>query len=569
MKILTALSLTLLFALPAAADCLNPSQAETPQCRGTVMITTPSHTGAGVAIGYADDGVFVLTARHVVEKNESITVQFYDKKDVSFPARLWKYKDDVDLAVIKVFDTKGARYPRELPRFRVREDVMPDEDVFIIGYRDYLAWQRDRAKISRRSDKAGDQRKFLFKSENQKLGHSGGPIFDAAGSLLGIAYDQHNPNDAGSLKISQFWDSLHAIWGVASLLTKEGVPLPPPPPPQLLHTNSPTLTVRLTSIIVHANGGGVPAGWNYQVFLKEKENISEGEPLFDEMIPAPPAGTLPPYALNLSGKMNPSGKIKEVTLSREDRLLLKVVATGPDARHSVQAQAPLDFSSEHDIAVGLTAGPSAPAGGSSEGRLQRDRQAQRAGAPAKAKFTFQFQLKKVKVRHPVRKYPLVKSMERGREDLKALMTYGEKLKKEENLGTLKEDFNEWRTRCALVFEGLDSDVRNSGWMPMMKDREGRPAGFKAVFDEELDMPSGGVVSLRRDELLARVRAGVKYLDRVIWRLRSDSPSEPFPRPGKTDAPQTPAAPAGDPEAPPWLRLSGGAPASRRPTLAWR
>jgi Trypsin-like peptidase domain len=539
-KILTALSLALLFALPAAADCLNPSPAEIPQCRGTVMLTTPSQTGAGVAIGYADDGVYVLTARHVVEKNESIEVTFYDKKDVSFPAQLWKYKDDVDLAVIKVISTKVARYPRDLPRFSVREDVMPDENVFIIGYRDRLPWQRDPERVSRPSDDGGDQKKFLFKSENLKLGHSGGPVFDAAGSLLGIAYNQHTPNDAGVLKISHFWDLLH-LWGVASHLTKGAMPPvntgPPPPAPR---ANSPTIAVELMRIIVHANGGGAPAGWSYQVFLGEEENISEGVSLFNEAIPTPPAGTSPPYALNLRGKK------KEVPLSREDKLLLRVVATGPDAGHS-QAQAPLDFSNEHNIAVGLTAAPRA-----------------RAGEPAKAVFTFQFALRKVKVRHLVRKTPLVKAMEMGREDLKALMARGEKLKEEKNLSTLREDFNEWRTMCDLVFEGLDSDVRNAGWMPMMRDRKGRAAGFKAVFAEELDMPAGGAGRLRRDKLLARVRAGVKYLDRAIWRLRGDSPSEPSPRPVKTDAPQTPTAPADGPE--PRLRLSGVAPASRRPTL---
>lgn len=551
MKVLTALALTFLFALTAAAaDCEDPTREVLPQCRGTVMIETPSESGAGVTIGYADDGVFVLTARHVVKEGKSIKVYFYDKKNVWFPAQLERVSndEDIDLAVIKVFPTKGAKLPHDLPKFKVREEVRPDEWVYIISYRDNEPWQRDSTKI-RRGSVNTDQRKFAYDSETEKLGISGGPVFDATGSLMGVAYVQKNPNDGAAIKISQFW-----VWlqekSHASLLTKGAVPpvdtgLTSPPTP----SSSPTIEVELTSVVVPAN---TRAGWSYQLFLSEEEKISEVEPLLKELIPTPPSTTL---------------KKKLVTLPREDRLLVKVVATGPDASHSVQAQAPLDFSNQHSILIGLTTRPSAPTKDTSMRRQQRDRRSGREQAREKDSFTFYLTLKKVRVsRVPIERKPLIEALGIQGRDLNALIAEGEKIAKEADVKALRQRFHWWKISCSLTLNIMDDLVRALKWQPMMSDQNGKPITFKAGFDEVAGTLSENVNNLGHDEVLERIANGVEYLNRVIKRLRDRSP-DLHPRPGKTDGQQTPPAPVAGPELPPWSWLSGGMPATQRPAAA--
>jgi S1-C subfamily serine protease len=560
MKVLTALTLTFLFALTAAAaDCEDPTREVLPQCRGTVMIETPSESGAGVTIGYADDGVFVLTARHVVKEDKSIKVSFYDKKNVWFPAHLERASEDegIDLAVIKVVPTKGAKLPPDLPKFKVREEVRPDEWIYIISYRDNEPWQRDSTKI-RRGSVNTDQRKFAYDSETEKLGISGGPVFDTTGSLMGIAYVQKNPNDGAAIKISQFW-----VWlqekSHASLLTKGAVPpintgLTSPPAP----SSSPTIEVELTSVDVPAN---TQAGWSYQVFLSEEEKISEEEPLFKELIPTPTPSTLPPAA------QPPTVKKKVVTLPREDRLLVKVVATGPDAPHIVQAQAPLDFSNQHSILVGLTTRPSAPTRGTSRRRLQRDRRSGREPALEKDSFTFYLTLKKVQVsRFAIERKPLIEALGIQGRDLNALIAEGEKTAKEADVKALRQRFHWWKIRCSLTLNNMDDLVRALKWQPMMSDQNRRPITFKAGFDEVAGTLSENVSNLEHDEVLERIENSVEYLNRVIKRLRDGSP-DLHPRSVKTDGQQTSPAPVAGPEPPQCQWLRGGMPATQRPAAA--
>lgn len=567
MKILKALSLLLLFALPAAADCLKDTKKEElPQCRGTVMIRTPSESGAGIAIGEADDGIFVLTARHIVETAQSIEVTFYDKKYTSFPARLEqdkKFNDKaVDLAVVKVFASSSERLPRNLPKLVVREDVRPDEDIFIVGYRDGRAWQRDRTVI-RGGDEGGDQRKFLYDSENLKRGSSGGPVFDKDGYLLGIVYDQSTGNDGGALKISQFWTLLHAMWGVTSLLTKRAEPLIPAPTPTPTGANSPsnapTINVELKTINILTNRGKRLAGWSYQVFLVEEENLSEDQPLFNNIIPTPPDDTRTPFAFVVNGN-------KTKKLTREDRIVIKIVMTGPDARHRLERQAPLDFSKSINLAVALTPLPSASAGGSPKGATRRGAQLAGAPAPAQENIKFYFSLTKVRVIHKMPKAPLIKEIEMGIGDLNGLMEQGKKIEGEGDLNTLRRYFDDWRTRCGITLDALDRAVRDAKWDLIMRDRKGQPITFKGGFDEALEMSSSDDSNnLQRDEVLMKVRDSIRYLNTAIWILRDKSSPEPFVRPGTMDAPQTP--PASGTEQPPWHQLSGAGPLSRRSTAA--
>ena len=557
MKVLTAILLTFLFTLTAAADCIEPTREVLPQCRGTVMIDTLSESGAGVVIGSADDGVFVLTARHVVKDDKSIKVTFSDKKNVSFPARLEREsKDkDIDLAVIKVFPAKGATLPRDLPTFKVREEVRPDEVIFIISYRDRLAWIRDSTKI-RRGSVDSDQRKFLYDSENQKLGSSGGPVFDTAGSLLGIVYEQHDGNDGAALKISQFWVWLHEK-SHASLLTKGAVPpINRGRTSPLALTISPTIEVELMSISVPANSGDTPAGWRYQVFIDEEEEISEGKPLFNELIPVPTADTRPPYALTLSGRK------KEVTLTREDSLLVKVVATVPGTSHSVQAQAPLDFSNQHNLQVALPTHPSTPARSSSEGHPRRDGRSMREQALKKDSFTFYLKLKKVMVSVAINRSPRIEALGKQSRDLNAFIAEGEKTAKEADVKDLRQNFHWWRIRCSIALNNMDNLLRALKWQPMMFDQNGRPITFKAGFDEVAGTLSENVSNLERDEVLRRIKNSAQYLHSVIYLLRDGSPELP-PSPVKTDGQQTPPAPVAGPEQ--WLW--GGMPATQRPAAA--
>ena len=296
------------------------------------------------------------------------------------------------------------------------------------------------------------------------------------------------------------------------------------------------------------------------MFIEEEEEISEWKPLFNELIPVPTDGMRPPYALTLTGR------IKKVTLSREDRLLVKVVATGPDAPYSVQAQAPLDFSNKHSILVGLTTRPSAPTRGSSGGRPRRDRRSGPEQAREKDSFTFLLTLKKVEVSFAIERGSRIKALGKLRGDLYALIAEGEKTAKEADVKDLRQGFYWWRMRCGIVLNALDNLLRALEWQPMMSDRNGRPITFKARFDEVAGTLSENVSNLERDEVLRRITDSVHYFHSVIYLLRDGSPELP-PRPVMTDEQQTPPAPVAGPELPQWLWLSGGMPSTQRPAAA--
>jgi hypothetical protein len=321
----------------------------------------------------------------------------------------------------------------------------------------------------------------------------------------------------------------------------------------------------LTSILVSADGGGGTTGWNYQVFLAEEEKLSSVKPHLRDVIPVPFSATSPPYALTMSGTK------REVPLSREDNLTLKVIATGPGASRRIEGQAALDFSHSSDISVGLTVPSSAPAARGLNGGPQHDSWHGRAQAPAKGVFTFYFKLRKVKVSIVLDKNPIINAIGRRRGDLRALIAEGEKLVGEADVSDLRDSFVEWRMGCGIVLDDLDNLTYALKWRPRMPNSKGQLVKFREAFDERVGTSSEEISNLERNEVLRRIRSAVKYIDSVIDSLRDDS-LEPPARLGKNYAPQTPDAPGLGTT--PAHQLSGGVLAARRAaaasgSLAWR
>ncbi len=151
--------------------------------------------GSGVILSVADGEALILTNRHVVDPafdgaarsaNDDpgpITVQFVDGA-VRVGRVAWQATGDGDVALVKAPVGTGAAAARmghaRLPRI--------GDDVFAIGNPRGLGWTHTKGTVSQfRERRAGDAAiRVIQTSAPINAGNSGGGLYDAEGTLLGI-----------------------------------------------------------------------------------------------------------------------------------------------------------------------------------------------------------------------------------------------------------------------------------------------------------------------------------------------------------------------------------------------
>lgn len=169
--------------------------------QAVVMITVkfgPTDVQSGTGFAVSSDGT-IITNRHVVAGADGtrrpleLGVQFADS-DQFFPARLVAISPDADLAVIRVTIRGGVPAVRGINQ---RPDTLRQGDpVAIIGFphgTDLVMDMSERNRpIARTTFAAGSVSKVLANNLQidgySAVGGSGSPIFDRAGSVVGVLY---------------------------------------------------------------------------------------------------------------------------------------------------------------------------------------------------------------------------------------------------------------------------------------------------------------------------------------------------------------------------------------------
>jgi len=147
--------------------------------RGTIQKAAAQWKGTGFNI---EPYGLIVTNRHLVEGADRITVTF--AQEGRFGARAWHWSDRVDLAVIVLDGASGL--PVVLPDFNYT--LTDGEAVLVIG--NPLSFTgialRGRVGSAELPGRAGEAITMIEAPIHP--GHSGSPLFNDAGSVVGVVY---------------------------------------------------------------------------------------------------------------------------------------------------------------------------------------------------------------------------------------------------------------------------------------------------------------------------------------------------------------------------------------------
>jgi ketosteroid isomerase-like protein len=150
-------------------------------------LQSTEETAAGVFIGKDRQNAYFITACHAVIQDDarvhSIQLQFHDSPQV-FTAFVFEHYDPVlDLAVVTV---PVADLPSDMHEI-VRKDAELGVPIHVIGHPSAGDWSVASGTVQNLNTASGDIHRFTTSRDNALAeGHSGGPVFDASGDLLGM-----------------------------------------------------------------------------------------------------------------------------------------------------------------------------------------------------------------------------------------------------------------------------------------------------------------------------------------------------------------------------------------------
>jgi hypothetical protein len=187
---------------PCALDAQPSCQSLASQ---TVRIQRGTAQGAGVVLRSDGQTAWIATAKHVIDGQGNIQVQFAGGAR-SFLATLEYPRRDslgtLDVAVLKVSSTIVS-FPK-LPAAVLRSSgIQSGERVSYVGHPMGVNWQcyLNKDVITRLSYRE-DDRLFLFSNPTVREGLSGGPVFDQQGSLIGLITSESSTKDSVAVRIS-------------------------------------------------------------------------------------------------------------------------------------------------------------------------------------------------------------------------------------------------------------------------------------------------------------------------------------------------------------------------------
>ena len=180
-----------------------------------VKIVTADETGAGIVVHVRDDVVFILTAYHIVKDANEIRVTFFAKQDIEFSrTSVFKYYEDLDIAVIRVTSDQVNQVPSDLPAVNIGVVPKVGDKLSTIGHPGDLEWQFDKeAYAYTRLGYQNDFRKFLYLNPALQRGSSGGPVLDRSSGVVGLVLKRGPSGNALAVTIDAALAVLND-WGV-------------------------------------------------------------------------------------------------------------------------------------------------------------------------------------------------------------------------------------------------------------------------------------------------------------------------------------------------------------------
>ena len=194
----------------------------------------PDETGTGLIVQTGDEGVRILTARHVVHHADKIQVFFYNERVVPVEATVLPASNSsLDLAMLQAHPPKSVIGTRGVPpvSWTASTNLTPSMHVWTING----SWEPVPNNIIR-LDSEGDTRKFEYTATSVGSGYSGAPVFDDAGHLIGIHLAQTPRQDyhvSEAVKATRAFETMVALGytnlNVLHLATETPAPTPTQP----------------------------------------------------------------------------------------------------------------------------------------------------------------------------------------------------------------------------------------------------------------------------------------------------------------------------------------------------
>ncbi len=187
------LTLALADSIPVVESKEFPAEAQRAAVTATVRITGTAGVGSGAVIGRDRVFVYVLTAAHVVGKDEAVEVATFSADSYPKPARAYKEAKVVarsreqDLALLRLPDDGklpvGLRVGPKAPA----DKAFPALSVGC-GAGEAPTCRVERVRSRRQVQRPGEKEPVWTweVADAPKVGRSGGPLLDAKGNLLGV-----------------------------------------------------------------------------------------------------------------------------------------------------------------------------------------------------------------------------------------------------------------------------------------------------------------------------------------------------------------------------------------------
>ncbi len=190
--VLTSLSFAKTVVEPQSSVALAQENVNTIAEQITVMIDGPGDDeqskGSGVIIGREGNIYYVLTNRHVVEKNGDYQVQTVDRTRYVVNYRQIQKLPGLDLAVVQFSSNKNYR----VAKLGDSEKVSRRQKIYVVGYatpgvvfttRPFIPAE---GMILDRVPASKDGYVLVYSLNVIQPGMSGGPVLDERGQLIGI-----------------------------------------------------------------------------------------------------------------------------------------------------------------------------------------------------------------------------------------------------------------------------------------------------------------------------------------------------------------------------------------------
>jgi len=187
--------------------------------RAVVRIDLPNEVGSGIVLH--QDGAFavILTANHVVNSNENISVYFFGD-----PLKTrWTVQNPVDslplydLAMLRIKSTGTGPAP-QTPILIAGANPEEGSPVRAIGHDGNNFWIHSADGEVVRATDSNDPALFRFTKTNVAKGYSGGPVFNSNLELVGMTVQISKSDDlAKALKLETILDVIRGPFGFAEL----------------------------------------------------------------------------------------------------------------------------------------------------------------------------------------------------------------------------------------------------------------------------------------------------------------------------------------------------------------